>query len=189
MERLKGVRIAILITDGFAQEEMVEPRQALDRAGAKTIVVSPKAKRVHAWKLFDWGDEFRVELNVESADCRDFGALLLPGGVLNADTLRMIPKAVAFVQAFFDANKPVAAVGHGSATIIEAAAAYGRRFASSPSLRTDLRNAGAEWLDQPAVVDGNLLTCRGPDDIPLFNQAMIELFHTMQPTTQASLHV
>jgi protease I len=189
MEKLKGLRVAILIADGFEQVELVEPRKALDGAGAKTVIVSPKSKRVRAWNLTDWGEEFRVDLNLESADVREFGALLLPGGVLNPDTLRMIPKAVAFVQAFFEANKPVAAICHGPCTIIEAGAAYGRRMASSPSLKTDLRNAGAEWLDQAVVVDGNLVTSRRPDDIPLFNQAMIELFHSMQPATEASIHV
>jgi protease I len=176
MASLNGQRVAILITDGFEEVEMTEPRKALDQAGADTRIVSPKDQRVRAWRFTDWGDDYPVDLALDRADPRDFGALLLPGGVLNPDTLRMLPKAVDFVKAFFDAAKPVAAICHGPWTIIEAGAARGRRIASWPSLKTDLRNAGAEWVDEQLVVDGNLVTSRKPDDIPAFNRGMIELF-------------
>jgi protease I len=175
-ENLKGLKVAILIEDGFEQVEMVEPRKALDQAGAETRIVSTKNKSVRGWKFKEWGDEFPVDLPIDQAQPRDFDALLLPGGVINPDKLRMQPKAVEFVKAFFDAGKPVASICHGPWTVIEAGAARGRRIASWPSLKTDLRNAGAEWVDQEAVVDGNLVTSRNPDDIPAFNREMIALF-------------
>jgi protease I len=176
MDNLQGLKVAILITDGFEQVEMVEPRKALDQAGAKTTIVSPKKERVRGWNFTDWGDEFPVGLQLDQAQPGDFDALLLPGGVINPDKLRMIPEAVAFAKAFFDAGKPVAAICHGPWTVIETGYARGRRVASWPSLKTDLRNAGAEWMDQPVVVDGNLVSSRKPDDIPAFNRGMIELF-------------
>lgn len=171
-----GLRVAILIEDGFEQVEMVEPREALDQAGAETRIVSPRDAHVRAWKHTDWGDEFPVDVALDQAKPHDFDALLLPGGVMNPDTLRTEPKAVAFAKAFFDAGKPVAAICHGPWTIIETGAARGRRIASWPSLKTDLRNAGAEWMDQQVVVDGNLVSSRKPDDIPAFNRAMIDVF-------------
>ena len=173
---LNGLKVAILVTDGFEQVEMTEPRKALDDAGAITSIVSPKDGRVRAWKFTEWGDDYPVDLPLDRAQPQDFEALLLPGGVINPDKLRMQPKAVAFVKAFFDADKPVAAICHGPWTIIEAGAARGRQIASWPSLRTDLRNAGAEWVDREAVVDGNLVSSRKPDDIPAFNQEMVRLF-------------
>ncbi len=174
---LKGLKVAILATDGFEQAELQEPRKALDAAGATTKIVSPKAGELRAWKLEDWGDEnARVDLTLDAVKADEFDALLLPGGVLNPDSLRLVPKAVAFVKAFFDAGKPVAAICHGPWTVIEAGAARGRRMTSWPSLKTDLRNAGADWVDQETVVDGNLVTSRKPDDIPAFNRDMIALF-------------
>jgi protease I len=171
-----GLRVAILIEDGFEQVEMVEPREALDQAGAETRIVSPRDTHVRAWNHTDRGDEFPVDVALDQAKPHDFDALLLPGGVMNPDTLRTEPKAVAFAKAFFDAGKPVAAICHGPWTIIETGAARGRRIASWPSLKTDLRNAGAEWMDQQVVVDGNLVSSRKPDDIPAFNRAMINVF-------------
>lgn len=176
MENLNGLRVAILVTDGFEQVELVEPRKALDRAGATTRIVSPKQKQVRGWNFTDWGDDFPVDVNLDRARPDDFDALLLPGGVLNPDTLRILPEAVAFIKAFFDAGKPVAAICHGPWTVIEAGAARGRRIAAWPSLQTDLRNAGAEWVDQEVVVDGNLVSSRKPDDIPAFNRETITLF-------------
>lgn len=175
-ETLKGLKVAILVTDGFEQVELVEPRKALDQAGAETHVVSPKSDSVRGWNFTDWGSELPVDDPLEEAKAQDFDALLLPGGVMNPDTLRMQPEAVAWVRAFFDANKPVASICHGPWTIIEAGVARGRRIASWPSLKTDLRNAGGEWVDQEAVVDGNLVSSRSPKDIPAFNRAMIGLF-------------
>jgi protease I len=175
-ENLKGLKVAILVEDGFEQVELEKPRKALDKAGAETSVVSPRAKRVRGWNLTDWGDEVKVDVALDQARPEDFDALLLPGGVMNPDKLRMQPKAVAFVKAFFTIGKPVAVICHGPWTVIEAGAARGRRIASWPSLKTDLRNAGAEWMDQEVVVDGNLVSSRKPDDIPAFNREMINLF-------------
>jgi protease I len=180
MPDINGLKIAILVTDGFEQVELVEPRKALDEAGAKTSVVSPKSGNVRGWNHTEWGDQLKVDVPLENASADQFDALLLPGGVINPDKLRMEPKAVQFVKSFFDAKKPVAAICHGPWTIIEAGHAKGRKIASWPSLKTDLRNAGAEWMDQEAVRDGNLVSARNPDDIPAFNKAMIELFATAE---------
>jgi protease I len=176
MDNLEGVKVAILVTDGFEQIELIEPRQALDEAGAETQVVSPRGERVRGWNFTDWGDEVAVDVPLDRARPQDFDALLLPGGVMNPDNLRMQPEAVDFVRAFFDAGKPVAVICHGPWTVIEAGAARGRRIASWPSLKTDLRNAGAEWMDQEVVVDANLVSSRKPADIPAFNREMLNLF-------------
>jgi protease I len=173
---LDGLRVAILVANGFEEVEMTEPRKALDQSGAETSIVSPQEEHVKGWKFKEWGDDFSVDVSLKDARPDDFDALLLPGGVINPDALRIQPVAVAFVKSFFDAGKPVAAICHGPWTIIEAGAARGRRIASWPSLKTDLRNAGAEWVDREVVIDGNLVSSRKPDDIPKFNEAMIELF-------------
>jgi protease I len=173
---LNGVKVAILVTDGFEQVEMTEPRQALDQAGAQTRLVSPKGNRVKAWKFTNWGDEFPVDVPLAQARAEDFDAILLPGGVLNPDKLRMDENAILFAQAFLDAGKPVASICHGPWTLIETGKMRGRRLASWPSLQTDIENAGAQWVDEEAVVDGNLVTSRKPDDIPAFNREMIALF-------------
>jgi protease I len=179
---LLGLKVAILITDGFEQVEMTEPRKALDDAGATTRIVSPKHKRVRGWMFTDWGNEYPVDVPLEHAHEPKFDALHLPGGVMNPDTLRTDAQAVAFVKAFFDAGKPVSVICHGPWTVIEAGAARGRRIASWPSLKTDLRNAGAEWVDEAVVVDQEqLVSSRKPDDIPAFNNAMIELFAQRVP--------
>jgi protease I len=176
MANIKGLKVAILVEDGFEQVELVEPRKALDQAGAETKIVSPRKEKVRAWNLTNWGEPLHVDVPLDQAQPSNFDALLLPGGVMNPDALRMQPKAVAFVKAFFDAGKPVAVICHGPWTIIEADAARGRRIASWPSLKTDLKNAGAEWVDQAVVVDGNLVSSRKPDDIPAFNSKVIDLF-------------
>lgn len=175
-ESLKGLNVAIVVTDGFEQVELTKPRAALDEAGAKTQIVSPKNGHVRGWKFTDWGDELPVDVKLNDARPEDFDALLLPGGVINPDALRIEPKAVAFVKAFFDRGKPVAAICHGPWTVIEAGAARGRRITSWPSLKTDLKNAGADWVDQQVVVDKGLVTSRSPDDIPAFNPEVIRLF-------------
>lgn len=178
-KQLNGARVAILIADGFEQVEMTEPRKALDQAGATTCIVSPADGRVRSWKFKEWGEEFPVDVALDDADPENFDALLLPGGVINPDKLRTIPAAVNFVRAFFSTDKPVAAICHGPWTIIEAGQARGRRIASWPSLQTDLRNAGAEWIDQEMVRDRNLVSSRKPGDIPAFNRGMLELFGKM----------
>jgi protease I len=176
VENLKGIRVAILATDGFEHVELIEPRKALNEAGADTKVVSPKSGRIRSWKFTDWGEETPVDVALDRARPNDFDALLLPGGVINPDKLRVIPEAVSFAKSFFEAQKPVAAICHGPWTIIEAGAARGRKIASWPSLKTDLRNAGAEWMDREVVVDRNLVSSRKPDDIPAFNKEMIKVF-------------
>jgi protease I len=181
-DNLDGLRVAILVTDGFEQSELFEPRRALDDAGAVTSVISPKPAIARGWSHTDWGADVVVDVPLKGARPEDFDALLLPGGVMNPDRLRMSPEAVAFVKAFFDADKPVAAICHGPWTIIEAGCARGRRIASWPSLKTDLRNAGAEWRDEEVVVDRNLVTSRKPDDLPAFNREMISLFARAAPT-------
>jgi protease I len=175
-ENLRGLKVAILIEDGFEQVEMVEPRKALDDVGAETHIVSPRDEEVRSWVFREWGEKFPVDTPLDEARPDDYDALLLPGGVINPDKLRMQPKAVEFVKAFFDAGKPVASICHGPWMVIEAGAARGRRIASWPSLKTDVRNAGGEWVDQEVVVDGALVTSRKPDDIPAFNREMITLF-------------
>jgi protease I len=184
---LNDLKVAILVTDGFEQIEMTEPRKALDEAGAETRLVSPMDGRVKAWNFTDWGGTFPVDMPLDSARSEEFDALLLPGGVINPDMLRALPEAVAFVKAFFDARKSVASICHGPWTIIEAGAARGRRLTSWPSLMTDLKNAGAEWVDEEVVVDQGLVTSRKPDDIPAFNPAVIKLFASARgPSRQAA---
>ena len=187
MESLSGVRVAILVENGFERVEMTEPRKALDQAGAKTQIVSPRPEKVRGWEFTEWGDEFPVDVPLDRADARDFDALLQPGGVLSPDTLRMNPAAVAFEKSFFDAGKPVAAICHGPWMVIETGAARGRRIAAWPSLKTDLRNAGAQWMDEEVVVDGNLVSSRNPDDIPAFNREMIKLFGRPRRAPEAGL--
>jgi protease I len=176
MENLKGVRVAILVDNGFERVELTEPRKALEEAGAETKIVSPQEKEVRAWETKQWGGQYPVEQRLDEAKPDNFDALLLPGGVMNPDHLRMNPKAVSLVKAFFDAGKPVAAICHGPWTLIEADAAKGRKITSWPSLKTDLKNAGADWADKEVIVDQNLVSSRKPDDIPAFNREMIKLF-------------
>jgi protease I len=173
---LAGKKVAILVADGFEQVELTDPKAALERAGARTSIVSPAAGRVRGWNHFDKADEFTVDVPLDDAKAGEFDALLLPGGVANPDQLRMMPKAVSFVRAFFDAGKPVAAICHGLWPLIDAGVVSGRTVTSWPSLQADLRNAGAEWVDREVVTDQGLVTSRKPDDIPAFNRKMIEEF-------------
>ena len=176
MDELKGLKVAILVDNGFEQVELTKPQKALDLAGADTQIVSPQHERVRGWYFTDWGEEFPVDVPLSRAQVQNYDALLLPGGVMNPDRLRMLPKAVEFAKAFFDAGKPVASICHGPWMVIETGAARGKRIAAWPSLKTDLRNAGAEWVDEEVVVDGTLVTSRKPDDIPAFNREMIRVF-------------
>lgn len=173
---LQGKKVAILVADGFEQVEMTEPRKALDQAGAQTVLISPSQGQVKGWNHTDWGDQFAVDMPLDNADAGDFDALVLPGGVMNPDKLRTIPKAVEFTRAFFQAEKPVAAICHGPWTLINADVVEGVTMTSWPSVQTDLRNAGANWVDREVVVDQGLVTSRKPDDIPAFNAKMIEEF-------------
>ncbi len=171
---LKNKKIAILVAEGFEQKELVEPRKALDDAGAETRIVSPADGKVQGWNHFDKGDMFTVDVPLSQASASDFNALLLPGGVANPDQLRTKPEAVKFIKAFFEAGKPVAAICHAAWTLIEADVVKGREMTSWPSLKTDLINAGAKWVDKEVVVDNGLVTSRKPEDIPAFNRKMIE---------------
>jgi protease I len=173
---LHGKKVAILIDNGFEEVEMTKPRAALGEAGAETTIVSPQQSRVRAWNFTEWSKDYPVDRQLDQANPDDYDALLLPGGVINPDSLRMQPKAVAFAKSFFDAGKPVASICHGPWMVIEAGAARGKRMATWPSLKTDVRNAGAEWIDEEVVIDGKLVTSRNPDDIPAFNRETIKLF-------------
>jgi len=175
-ENLKGKKVAILVADGFEEVELTRPRKALDDAGAETVVVSPAKGMVKGWNHTNWGKELKVDMPLSQARAEEFDALLLPGGVMNPDHLRREPAAVRFVRAFFDAGKPAAAICHGPWMLVEADAVRGREVTSFPSIRTDLKNAGARWVDKEVAVDGNLVTSRKPDDIPAFNREMIALF-------------
>lgn len=173
---LRGKRIAALVDDGFEQVELTEPKQALENAGAQVDVVSPQPQKVKGWQHTKWGDEFAVDRRLDSVTAGDYDALLLPGGVMNPDRLRINPKAVALVKAFADSGKPIAAICHGPWTLIDAGVVRGRTLTSWPSLATDLRNAGASWVDQECVNDNGLVTARKPADIPAFTKKMIEEF-------------
>jgi len=185
MAQLEGIKVAILVAEGFEQVELTAPRKALDEAGAKTFIVSPAKGEVQGWKHFDKADKFKVDVPLDQANAADFDALQLPGGVANPDQLRTNPKAVQFVRSFFDAGKPVAVICHGPWTLIDAGVVKGRTVTSWPSLRTDLTNAGAKWVDQEVVVDNGLVTSRKPDDIPAFNSKMLEEFAAGRDRGQA----
>jgi protease I len=174
--KLDGRRIAILATDGFEQSELLEPKRLLEAAGAQTEVVAPGgASTIKGWSKKNWGDSVAVDKALEDVDVADYDALVLPGGVINPDKLRLEPKAIALVKAFGDAGKPIAAICHGPWTLIDAGVANGRKLTSWPSLRKDLENAGAQWEDSQVVRDGQLITSRKPDDIPAFAKALIDM--------------
>lgn len=173
---LNGMKIAILVANGFEQVEMTEPKKALEQAGAKVDIISPEKQQVQSWNHLSPADKFPVNVTLDSANPDNYDALMLPGGVVNPDQLRMNKKAVDFVKNIFKAEKPIAAICHGPWTLINAEAVKGRKMTSWPSLEIDLKNAGAHWVDEQVVTDGKLVTSRKPDDIPAFNQAMIKLF-------------
>jgi protease I len=173
---LQGKTIAILATDGFEQSELTKPKKALEEAGARTQVVSPAGNKIKGWDRKDWGEEVLVDITLDAADPARYDALLLPGGVMNPDQLRMNPAAVRFVKHFFEHAKPVAAICHGPWMLVEAGAVQGRTVTSWPSLKTDIRNAGGTWVDEEVVLSNGVVTSRKPDDIPAFNRQMIDLF-------------
>lgn len=181
-EQLKDRRIAILATHGFEQSELVEPKAALAKAGARVDVVAPKEGRIRGWKIDDWGDEVAVDVPLAQATAEAYDALVLPGGVLNPDSLRTNAAAVGFVRSFFEQHKPVAAICHGPWTLAEADVLDGRRVTSYPSIRRDLVNAGAHWEDAEVVEDDGLVTSRNPDDIPAFNRKIIEVVSASRAT-------
>ncbi len=171
---LKGKKIAILATDGFEQAELIDPRKALNNAGATTVVIAPKNGEIKGWNKKDWGQAVKVDQVLADANPHDYDALVLPGGVMNPDNLRMDPAAVNFVRQFVSTGKPVAAICHGPWTLVEAGALKGKTVTSWPSLKTDIKNAGGNWVDQAVVTDGQFIFSRKPDDIPAFNKAIIE---------------
>ncbi|MGY1732255.1 type 1 glutamine amidotransferase domain-containing protein [Geodermatophilus sp. SYSU D01045] len=173
---LDGMKVAVLATDGVEQVELERPWQALEDAGAEPELVSLDGGSITMYQHVDKGDTRKVDTTVASADPEDYAALVLPGGVINGDFVRADADAVAFVKAFFDADKPVAAICHAPWVLAEADVVRGRRMTSWPSLQTDLRNAGAKWVDEEVVVDGNLVTSRKPDDLDAFNAAIVEQF-------------
>jgi protease I len=175
-KKLEGKKIAILATDGFEQVELTEPRKVLIEAGATTHIIAPESGSIKGWNHTDWGDEVKVDVKLSDAQPKDYDGLMLPGGVMNPDKLRMNPDAVDFVAAFMKENKPVAAICHGPWTLVETGMIKGRTMTSYESIKTDLKNAGANWVDEEVVVDNGLVTSRKPDDIPAFSKKMVEEF-------------
>ncbi len=176
--KLKGKRVAILFTQGVEQVELTSPLKALLQAGATVDLISPFGGKVKAWNLVKWGSTFKTDKSLSKARSLDYDALHLPGGVMNPDVLRLNSEAVEFVRSFFDTGRPVSAICHAPWMLIEANVVKGRTLTSWPSLKTDLRNAGANWVDESCVEDNGLVTSRGPQDLHTFNKHMIELFRT-----------
>jgi protease I len=172
--KLNGKKVAILVEEGFEQVEMTEPRKILEQEWAGTDLISPKSGKVVAFQHDKRGDDFDVDVTLDQARADDYDALVLPGGVMNPDQLRMNPQAVQFVKSFVDSGKPIAAICHDPWTLIEAGGIRGRRMTSYPSLKSDLKNAGAQWSDEEVVTDRGLATSRKPDDLPAFNRKMVE---------------
>ena len=174
--KLSGKKIAVLATDGFEQIELTQPVEALKAAGAEVEIVSPKSGSIQGFKYHDKADQTQVDRTLEQASSGDYDGLVLPGGVINPDALRLEKGAISFIRDFVQASKPIAAICHGPWTLIDAGAVDGRKMTSWPSLKTDLTNAGAEWIDQEVVVDDGLVTSRNPDDLPAFCAKMVEEF-------------
>ena len=174
--QLSGKKVAILVTDGFEQVEMTKPRRALDEEGAETLIVSIKSGQIQGMNHADKGDKFDVDLTLGDAEPSDFDALMIPGGLMNPDTLRATSEALDFTRHFFEEGKPVAAICHGPWVLIDAGVLRGRTLTSWPNIKSDIRNAGGTWVDEEVVVDNGLVTSRKPDDIPAFNKKMIEEF-------------
>ena len=176
MGRLDGKRIAVLVTDGFEEVELTDPVERLRAEGAKTTIVSPKSDPIRSWVHGDWGSEFAVDATLDDARAEDFDGLLLPGGVINPDRLRRDHRAVQFVRRFYELNKPIAAICHGPWMLVEAGICRGLGMTSFHSIATDVRNAGARWSDESVVVDRGVVTSRKPDDLPAFDDKMVEEF-------------
>ncbi len=173
---LTGKTIAILATNGFEQSELVEPKRALEEAGARTEVISPEGGRIRGWAMKEWGKSVQVDVELDDAKPEHYDGLVLPGGVMNPDNLRMEPRAVDFVRAMHASHKSIAAICHGPWLLVEAGLAKGAKLTSWPSLRTDIRNAGGTWVNEEVVTDGLLTTSRKPADLPAFNRRIIEAF-------------
>lgn len=176
MSHLAGLKVAAIVEDGFEHAELLEPLRALENAGAQVDVISPQEGTVKSWKHEEWGEEVRVDVALVEAHARDYDALLLAGGIMNPDRLRMNERAIQFIRTFFGLGRPIAAICHAAWVLIEADVVRGRRVTSWPSLKTDLRNAGAIWVDSEVVEDRGLVTSRKPDDIPAFVRKVIDVF-------------
>lgn len=176
MNELNGFKVAILAADGFEEVELEKPRKALEKEGATTYLISPEDEFVQGWNHLEVGDTFTVDVPLNEANAADYDALLLPGGVVNPDKLRIIPEAISFIKEINKQKKPIAAICHGPSLLINAGAAKDHKVTSWSSIKLDLINAGANWVDEPVVSDDNLVTSRNPQDIPLFNEGMIKLF-------------
>lgn len=187
-KNLSGKKVAILSTDGFEQSELLEPRRALLEAGADVQIISLKSGQIRGWHDGNWGNSVKVDSVVSEVDADQFDALMLPGGVINPDRLRIDENAIEFVEGFLRAGKPVAAICHGPQTLIETGLVAGKTMTSWRSLKTDLLNAGATWMDQDVVVDQGLITSRKPEDIPVFNRKMIEEFAKGIPDIHPARH-
>jgi len=186
MNDLKGKRVAILVTDGFEQIEMTSPREALEKAGASCVLVAPKDGQVQGFKHHDKADKFKVEMTLDEADPGQFDAVMLPGGVINADALRIEKKAQQFVQEMDRAGKPIAVICHGPWLLVSAGLVKGHTITSWPTLKDDLRNAGATWKDSECIRDGSWVSSRKPDDLPAFNREMTRLFSELRRTKTAA---
>ncbi len=178
-----AMKVAILVSDGFEQVELTEPRDALQQQGYATAIVSPKPGKVQGFRHHDKGEQFEVDLPLAQASAQDFDAVLLPGGVINGDQLRTFPEALRFVRDMDDDGKPVFVICHGGWALVSAGLVDGRTMTSWPTLRDDIINAGGDWIDNEAVVDGNWVSSRKPDDIPAFNQKMLDLLQQKQAGT------
>jgi protease I len=186
--KLEGKKVAILVTDGFEQVEMTKPREALDNAGAETKIVSIKSGKIQGMNHADKGDKFDVDLTLDEARPEEFDALMIPGGLMNPDAMRVNEDALEFTRHFFSEGKPVAAICHGPWVLIDAGVVRGRTLTSWPNIKTDVRNAGAKWIDEEVFVDNGLVTSRKPDDIPAFNKKMIEEFCEGRHAATAGAH-
>lgn len=176
MSLLKDIRVAILATNGFEESELIEPKRALEKEGAEVLIISPENDQIKGWKNGNWSDAIKVDARVDQVSATDFDSLLLPGGVINPDLLRRDMTSVNFVKSFFEEHKPVAAICHGPQMLIQAEVTNGRTLTSFASIRKDLENSGARWVDEEVVVDSGLVTSRSPKDLPAFNKKMVEEF-------------
>ncbi|MDR3646245.1 MAG: type 1 glutamine amidotransferase [Candidatus Babeliales bacterium] len=175
---LLGLKVAILVANGFELSELEKPKKALENEGAIVEIISPEKSKVQSWNNDNWSKKLKVDIELSLANANKYDALVLPGGVMNPDKLRIIPDAIKFIKEFVINEKPIAAICHGPWTLINAQAVKGKKLTSWPSLELDLKNAGADWIDEEVVVDDNLVTSRKPEDIPAFNREMIKLFST-----------
>jgi len=187
MDKLDGKKVAILVADGFEQVEMTKPRQALDDAGAETKIISLKRGKVQGMNHMEKGDKFDVDLTLDEARPEEFDALMIPGGLYNPDAMRSTEEALDFSRHFFEAGKPVAAICHGPQVLISANLVRGRKMTSWPAIKVDMRNAGANWVDEEVIVDNGLVSSRKPDDIPAFNKKMIEEFAERRHVRQTQM--